>query len=331
MSGATATQETDLQVQRMYNQYIFPKRNAYGVQKVHEDITRILGALGISLEELKGKTLLDAGCGTGEVSCFLASCGARVTGIDFSRNSLDYAGRLAQSQGLNTIEFIEGSLLDYHVPEGQFDYVLSHMVLHHTSDPARAFSNIVRALKPGGSIIFRVFCFWGTMCPFQKSPLWKRWVVWLLAGPDPDRRVRIGERLFYRPGHEVQHGVDKATYLYDLFGVRIVYHHWWGELLHWLHHNRLAYHSSYPAMEFSKLVAPYLDRRTPGSTRRGRILGAVGTSLLRVIPLHRWRVCQRPSWLSRLLGQTFAFFSGANMTTIRAIKPPLGPVGRTEG
>lgn len=311
----------DVQVQGMYNQHIFPKRNAEGVRKIHEDIARILGAVGIRLEDLRGKTLLDAGCGTGELSCFLASCGACVTAIDFSENSLRYARKLAQRHGLDNIKLVQGSLLDYPMPEQQFDYVLSHMVLHHTTDPARAFSNIVRAVKPGGSVIFRIFCFWGTMCPFQKSPLWKIWLVRVLGRGDVDRRVRIGERLFYRPGHERPHGLDKQTYLYDLFGVSVVSHHRWGELLGWLARNHLVYHSSHLPMEFAKLVERFLTTTEPSRSWRGRVLRTAGRCLLRIVPIHRLPACQRPSRLSRCLGQLFVFFSGSNMITIRAIKP----------
>ncbi len=317
----TAVMRIDDQgVRNMYNVHIFPKRNAEGVNKIREDLPRILAGIGISLEDLRGKTLLDAGCGTGEVACFLASQGARVTAIDFSTGSLNYARALAKSQGID-ITFIEGSLLDYPFPKEQFDYVFSHMVLHHTSNPAGGFANIVKALKPGGSVIFRVFCFWGTFCPFQKSPLWKRWIVWILAGTDPERRVRVGERLFYRQGHEGQHGVDKATYLYDLFGVRIVYHHWWGELLGWLKRNRIDYHSSYPPMEFAKLAEPYLHSKEPSKTALGRALRGTARVILTILPMHRWSWSKRPTVFSRFLGQTFTFFSGANMSTIRGIKP----------
>lgn len=311
----------DERVRGMYNQHIFPKRNAYGVQKIHEDIVHIFQVLGIQMEDLRGKTLLDAGCGTGELSCFLASYGAIVTGIDFSDGSLEYGRSLVQRMELSNATFIKGSLLEYNFPENAYDFVLSHMVLHHTSDPARAFSNIVRALKPGGSVIFRVFDFWGTMGPFQKSPLWKLWVVRWLAGDDVEKRVRIGERLFYRPGHEAQHGLEKNQYLYDLFGVPQVSYHRWGELLGWIKRNHLAYHSSNPPMEFSKLVAPYLSKTETNRTVRGRIFLSCGKLFLRLAPIHQSGWAKRPSVGSRLLGQLLSFISaGSNMITIRAVK-----------
>jgi len=309
-------------VRQMYSRFNFPRRNAEGVRAVHADLTRILASLGIPLSDLKGKRLLDAGCGTGEVACFLASQGADVTAIDFVESSLGYAREQAARLGLQNIRFLRGSLLDYPFEPNAYDYVLSHMVLHHTEDPAGGFANIARAAKPGGSVIFRVFCFWGTMSPFQKSPLWKRWVVRLVAGKDPDRRVRVGERLFYRAGHAEQHGLTKETFLYDLWGVPIVYHHTWGELMGWVRRNGLDFHSSNPSMVFSELMRPFLDPSRRSITRRGRILARAARLVLTVVPLHRLPACRRPSRLSRFLGQATVFVSaGANMITIRAIKP----------
>ena len=328
-SNATGRALSDMQtsvterVGTMYSQHIFPKRNAAGVQTVQEGVVRILGELGLRLQDLQGKRLLDAGCGTGELACFFASCGAEVSAIDISKSSLAYARTRAKELALENIQFIEGSLLDYPFPKEAFDIVFSHMVLHHTADPKGAFSNIVKALKPGGSVIFKVFCLWGRMGLFQKAPLWHLWVVRLLGGSDPDRKVAIGERLFYRPGHETPHGVEKSTYLYDLFGVPKVANHTWGELLGWLKQNRIAYAASSPAMEFSKLVEPLLKKRE-SATLRGKILRVAGQTLLRVAPLHRLPACRRPSWISRGLGQAVTFFSGSNMTAVRGIKQREG-------
>jgi len=304
-----------------YNRYIFPKRNAYGVQMLHNEVVRFLSQVGIPMSELAGKKVLDAGCGTGELSCFLAQHGAQVTGIDITQNSLAYARTQAQVKGLPNVTFIEGSLLDYPFREHEYDLIVSHMVLMVTADPERAFANIVRALKPGGSIVFKVFCFWGTMSPFQKSPLWKIWVVRLLGGKDLEKRVRIGERLFYKPGHEAAHGLEKGQYLYDLWGLPRISYHRWGELLGWLDRSGLRYHSSDVPMEFSKLVQSFLDKTEPSVTTRGALLRGAAKVFFGVLPIHRLPVFKRPTLLSRTFGQAYAFLAaGANMVTIRAIK-----------
>src|SRR5215475_8599392 len=58
---------------------------------------------GIGEEDYVGKQVLDAGCGTGEYSCWFASRGAQVTGIDLSDGSLNEARAYAESVSLDNV------------------------------------------------------------------------------------------------------------------------------------------------------------------------------------------------------------------------------------
>lgn len=102
----------------------------------------------------------------------------------------------------------------------------------------------------------------------------------------------------------------------------IVYHHTWGELMGWVKSNGLRFHSSNPSMVFSELMKPFLDPARSSGTLRGKVLVGATRALFKVFPIHRVAACRCPSVLSRFLGQAVVFLSsGANMITIRAVKP----------
>jgi ubiquinone/menaquinone biosynthesis C-methylase UbiE len=100
---------------------------------------------------------LDGGCGTGVCSLALAELADEVVGFDLSSGSLNTARRLAQGLGLSNVTFKQGSLLDISFPDETFDLVFSWGVIHHTTDPIRALDELVRVLKPGGTIVLAVY------------------------------------------------------------------------------------------------------------------------------------------------------------------------------
>ena len=75
----------------------------------------------LSRLEIKNKKILDIGCGGGILSEELSKMGAKVTGIDSSKKSINIAKKHANEQDLE-IEYIHGSILDLSHP-GNFDCV----------------------------------------------------------------------------------------------------------------------------------------------------------------------------------------------------------------
>ena len=104
-----------------------------------------------------GTKIADFGCGPGLYATRLAQLGAEVTGIDFSANSLDYAGETAVAQGL-TIDFIHCNYLEYS-SDKQFDLILLIFCDFCALSPAQRqkllgiFSD---HLAKGGSIVLDV-------------------------------------------------------------------------------------------------------------------------------------------------------------------------------
>src|SRR5436305_1158510 len=105
---------------------------------------------------LRGRTLLDAGCGNGELTRSMAEYGLEVVGMDFSRSVEGARRRLVERLYEKTppvahrVHYLQGNVLELPLLPASFDFVHSSGVLHHTPSTERAFRSVSRALKPGG-------------------------------------------------------------------------------------------------------------------------------------------------------------------------------------
>jgi ubiquinone/menaquinone biosynthesis C-methylase UbiE len=101
---------------------------------------------------LKGKKILDLGCGAGEATTYFSLLGAEVIGIDISSEFLRVARACAQQHNTSfcTAQSDAGKLP---FKEDVFDHVFGNGVLHHV-DLIQAQKEIYRVLKPGGIAAF---------------------------------------------------------------------------------------------------------------------------------------------------------------------------------
>ncbi len=101
--------------------------------------------------------IADFGCGPGLYAKRLAKRGARVTGIDFSENSLRYAREVAGQEGL-TVDYIHANYLDYE-PIKKFDLIMMIMCDFCALSPEQRKKMLTKFhshLKPGGSVVLDV-------------------------------------------------------------------------------------------------------------------------------------------------------------------------------
>ncbi|MGE3108257.1 MAG: bifunctional demethylmenaquinone methyltransferase/2-methoxy-6-polyprenyl-1,4-benzoquinol methylase UbiE [Phycisphaerales bacterium] len=104
---------------------------------------------------------LDVACGTGDLTQALARGGAaRVTGLDFTQEMLDFAAikhaRLAP--GLRErITYIRGDAQALPFPDASFDIVTIAFGIRNVADPARAMGEFRRVLRPGGRLVILEF------------------------------------------------------------------------------------------------------------------------------------------------------------------------------
>jgi len=100
---------------------------------------------------VQGLRVLDMGCGTGRHTLWLAQAGAEVTGIDFSEAMLAKAHEKAKGYSIDLIVHDLHQRLPFET--GQFDMVVSGLVLEHIADLAHYFSEIARVLGNSGRAV----------------------------------------------------------------------------------------------------------------------------------------------------------------------------------
>lgn len=100
-----------------------------------------------------GQHALDVACGTGVVSVTAARRGARVTGLDLTPELLERARENARTAGVE-IEWVEGDVEKLPFGDAMFDAVLSQYGHMFAPRPDFAVAEMLRVLKPGGTIAF---------------------------------------------------------------------------------------------------------------------------------------------------------------------------------
>jgi len=105
-----------------------------------------------SLDDFRGKSVLEAGCGGGQHTGFVAPKALDVVAVDL--NSIEVAKM--RNLGAKNVEFIEADISEMDLGR-DFDIVFSIGVIHHTDDPDRAVRNLMRHVRPGGRLILWVY------------------------------------------------------------------------------------------------------------------------------------------------------------------------------
>lgn len=113
-------------------------------------VNRMLDLVG----DIKGKNVIDFGCGDGWLSAILASRGAEVLAFDISGEAVEKTKRFLGERGLlEKVEIRQMSGEDLLYGDGTVDVIIGVAVLHHT-ELGTVVSELYRVLKKGGKAFF---------------------------------------------------------------------------------------------------------------------------------------------------------------------------------
>ena len=136
--------------------------------------------------------VLDLGCGTGQMSLYLARAARVVVGADLTRPSLQLGAAAARRFGVSGVQFVETDLQRPGLRKGSFDVVYSSGVLHHTPDPRVSFARLAQLARPGGWIILGLYNAFARI-PLRLRRLIARATGYRAFGFDPVLRDRRHE------------------------------------------------------------------------------------------------------------------------------------------
>jgi SAM-dependent methyltransferase len=122
-----------------------------------------------------GTRTLEAGCGNGSISAWLAertAPGGRAVAVDLDLSLID-----ADTPGL---EVRQADILAGPVEPADFDLVTARAVLHHVADAAAAVANLVASARPGGAVLLIEPDFLPVSVaePPEVRAFWQGWLAW---------------------------------------------------------------------------------------------------------------------------------------------------------
>ncbi len=230
-SPENALQDLTEMMKAFYEETPFPNYDGFDSRESLATKAR-RGVFASLLDEQlpEGSLVLEAGCGTGQLSNFLGmSWKRKVFAGDICLNSLRLAKGFADRHAIRNVAFMQMNLFRPPFRDEVFDVVCSNGVLHHTGDCEGGFRSILRKLKPGGLILV------GLYNSYARLPtLWKRW-VFRTFGPtfysldprlrdwskEPDR-IKAWFMDQYRNPHETRHSMDEVLDWFHKYGVDFV-------------------------------------------------------------------------------------------------------------
>jgi 2-polyprenyl-6-hydroxyphenyl methylase / 3-demethylubiquinone-9 3-methyltransferase len=185
-----------------------------GEFKALHDINPVRLAYVLDRTELAAKQVLDVGCGGGLLSEALATCGARVTGIDMAEASLAVARTHMKDSGL-VIDYrqtMAEALADE--SPGRYDVVVCMELLEHVPRPPSIIDACARLVRPGGDLFFATV-----------NRTWLSWLLVIIAAERVLGIIRKGThdyRKLVKPEELIQWGTAAGLAFENLSGLRYI-------------------------------------------------------------------------------------------------------------
>lgn len=167
---------------------------------------------------LKGKRIIDVGCGHGNFAHAFLEAGAEyVLGIDYGEKNIDYATKARDRLGVgpDRMEFRLESAYAIQEADNSFDFAVQNGVFHHLDNEHKAYAELARVLKPEGWL----WVYTGGKGAISRD-LWdvsmyimrdvpSQFIIWYLSqiGLGVGKRYHLGDALNATYRHETWEGI----------------------------------------------------------------------------------------------------------------------------
>ena len=136
-----------------------------------ENVDKVKKRFALIAGEVKARSLLDLGCGTGFMIDIAKPFVRRIVGVDITQAMLDKIDR----SGPATIEIFNHDTGSFPVEHGAFEIVTAYSFLHHLADIQPTLSTAARALVPGGKFYADLdpnFYFWQSIGSLKRDGIY---------------------------------------------------------------------------------------------------------------------------------------------------------------
>lgn len=178
-------------------------------------------------------TVVEVGCGTGQMSLFLSRANRLIIGADLTRASLLLAEDARERFGIDRVLFLETDLRSPGLRPGAFDVVYSSGVLHHTPDPRASFAALAELARPGGMVVLGLYNRYARL-PHRMRRLAARLTGYRFVPCDPVLRDRQAEP------------ARREAWLRDQYQHPEEHRHTISEVQRWFSENGIEYLRTYP-------------------------------------------------------------------------------------
>ncbi len=185
------------------------------------------------------KTILEVGCGTGQLSNYFAlNTNNNIVALDPTIESLKLAKNFSDQNQIKNINFVNADIFDEVLSDNFFDFIWCNGVLHHTKNPKKAFNIVAKSLKAKGYILVGLYNKIGRIRTIFRKYLSKIFGLKLLEIFDPTlRKLKLSQN-------------EKKAWINDQYFHPIESLHTLDEVLLWFKDNNIEYINSIPSCDF---------------------------------------------------------------------------------
>lgn len=133
----------------------------------------------------EGMTVIDIGCGSGQLALRIAPLVEHVLGVDISQSMIDLLLENAAAKGISNVEGIAVPIEHLQIEPSSVDLVISNYVLHHLRDrdKAAAVARATSWLKPGGKVVIGDMMFGRGIDARDREIISSKMILMLKKGP----------------------------------------------------------------------------------------------------------------------------------------------------